>query len=129
VNDIFSCFFLVRNGVKQGSIVSHSRFVFIWNTFEWFYKLLTYSQVGCYVGYLCMAALVCTNDIVLLAPTARAMRELLNICDDFTTKFNGFFNAYTSKCLILKPFISRYMATDRLSSTNFCMVQRYRICQ
>jgi len=28
------------------------------------------------------------DDIALLAPTARAIRELLNICDDFATKFD-----------------------------------------
>jgi len=44
-------------------------------------KLLKDSQVGCFVGNLCVAAIDYANDLALLAPMARAMRELPNICD------------------------------------------------
>ena len=30
------------------------------------------------------------DDIVLLAPTARAMRKLLSLCDEFSSEFNVF---------------------------------------
>jgi len=66
-----------------------------------------------------MAALAYTADIALLVHKARAKRQLLNICNDFATKFDVILNTCKSKCLVFKPFISRNMATD--FSTNFCM--------
>ena len=44
--------------------------------------MLEDSKVGCYVGNLCLAALAYVDNIILLAPTVRAMRVLLYICDD-----------------------------------------------
>jgi len=43
-------------------------------------KRLKYSKLGCYVGDLWVAAFAYADDVVLLAPTVRA---LLDICDDF----------------------------------------------
>ena len=49
-----------------------------------------------------MAALAYANAIVSLAPTVRAMRVLLNVCDDFAANFDVVFNAFKSKCLVIK---------------------------
>ena len=37
-------------------------------------KLLSDAKVGCCLGHVFVGALACADDIVLLAPTARAMR-------------------------------------------------------
>ena len=72
-NGIFSSPFLVENGVKQGGIVSPILFcVYL----DGLLKMLKESKVGCFVGHLCVAAVAYADDIVLLAPTARAMRLL-----------------------------------------------------
>ena len=42
-------------------------------------------------------------DIVLLASTARAMRKLLSLCNEFASGFNVLFNAKNSKCLYIRP--------------------------
>ena len=70
-----------------------------------------------------MAALAYADDIVLLSPTVRAMRVLLNICDDFATTFDVVFNASKSKskCIVLKPSIGRNMAIEWIPSINFCI--------
>ena len=64
-------------------------------------KLLEESQVGCYVGNLCVAAaaLAYAGDIASLAPTARTRRELLNKYDDFDT---GLDVVFMHRSLIVK---------------------------
>ena len=45
--------------------------------------LLSDAKVGCYIGHVFVGALAYADDIVLLAPTARATRKLLSLCDEF----------------------------------------------
>jgi len=49
------------------------------------------------------------DDIVLLAPTASAMRKMLQICDEYAAEFSINFNANKSKCLIAAPGRRRYL--------------------
>ena len=46
-----------------------------------------------------MGALAYADDIALSAPTTRAMRLMLGICDDFAQAYAIVFNAKKSKCL------------------------------
>ena len=89
-NGIVSTPFLVENGVKQGCIVSPILFCVYLDGLP---QKLKNSKVGCYVGYLCMAAVAYADDIVLLAPTVRAMRLLLSVCDEFASKYDVVFSA------------------------------------
>ena len=50
-----------------------------------------------------VGALAYADNIVLLAPTARAMRKLLSLCDEFASEFNVLFYAKKSKCLYIRP--------------------------
>ena len=43
------------------------------------------------------------DDIVLMAPTATAMRQLLAVCDEFAVKYDVMFNASKSKCMLFRP--------------------------
>ena len=65
--------------------------------------MLSDAKVGCYIGRVFVGALAYADDIVLLAPTARAMRKLLSLCDEFASGFNVLFNAKKSKCLYIRP--------------------------
>ena len=60
--------------------------------------------LGCFIGEFCWGtvALAYADDIVLLAPTAHAMRRLLSICDEYGSDYSRpmSFNANQSKCLI-----------------------------
>ena len=55
--------------------------------------------LGCHIGHWFVAALAYADDVVLLAPTARAMRSMLTICDRFASKFDVTFNGNKSKCI------------------------------
>ena len=51
----------------------------------------------CYVWALAYA-----DDIVLLAPTANAMRHMLKICDIYASSYSIAFNASKSKCIFVQ---------------------------
>jgi len=83
--------------------------------------MLADSNVGCYIGNLCIAAVAYADDVALLAPTARAMRILLHICNEFALKFDVVFNAKKSKCLLMKPSARSHVLNERLPTVPFCI--------
>jgi len=76
-----NCFY-VKNGVKQGAIVSHILFcVYL----DMLLTKLKKADLGCFIGTWFAAALAYGDDLILIAPSARAMRAMLAICDKLAT--------------------------------------------
>jgi hypothetical protein len=69
-NGVSSCNFSVSNGVKQGAIISPILFCVYLDTLL---LELKKAGVGCFIGNWFVAALAYADDVVLLAPTARAI--------------------------------------------------------
>ena len=65
--------------------------------------LLSKAGVGCYIGPIFAGALAYADDIVLIAPTATALRKLLIICDEYANDYSISFNAAKTKCLVAVP--------------------------
>ena len=86
----FSRSFCVSNGVRQGSVLSPVLFsVYLYSLLD----RLADSSVGCYWGHQFAGALCYADDLVLLAPTASALRQMLSICDSYATSHGLVFNA------------------------------------
>ena len=74
-------------------------------------RLLVMTNVGCYIDGQCMNHLMYADDISLLAPTAIAMQQLLDICNDYGVAnmmptdghFDITFNPLKSVCLVFRP--------------------------
>ena len=99
-NGFKSAAFKVLNGVKQGGIISPIMFcVYI----DDLLLSLKSSGVGCYMGNFFVGALAYADDIVLLAPSANAMRRMLLCCDSYASDYNIIFNASKSKCIHFSP--------------------------
>jgi len=60
---------------------------------------LSNSSVGCFIGNNFVGAHAYADQIVLIAPTATAMRKLLSICGEYATEYCTSFNASKSKYL------------------------------
>jgi hypothetical protein len=93
-----SASFVALNGVKQGGVLSPVLFcVYV----DDLLLKLSRAGVGCYTGDIYTGALAYADDIVLVAPTATAMRKMLAICDSFAADSHLSFNAAKSKCLLI----------------------------
>ena len=96
-NGIHSRSFSVKNGVRQGGIISPVLFcIYI----DGLLCMLSETGVGCYIGNVFVAALAYADDIALLAPIPSAMRRLLRICDEYCQQFSVMFNGAKSAWLL-----------------------------
>ena len=104
---IASDYFSVANGVKQGAVLSPVLFcIYI----DDLLILLTKSGFGCYIGANFVGALAYADDIVLVAPTATALRQMLAICENYAADYRICFNATKTKCLVVLPSCRRALA-------------------
>ena len=70
---------------------------------------LSKAGVGCFIGSNFVGALAYADDVVLLAPTATALRRMLSICDCYASEYCISFNAIKSKCLVFLPNSRRFL--------------------
>jgi len=54
---------------------------------------LSESRFGCLVGKVFLGAIAYADDNVFLAPTHKAMRNMLALCDKFASEYHFVFNA------------------------------------
>lgn len=99
-NGCLSTDFEISNGVKQGGILSPILFCVYYDELI---TALKRSRSGCFIGKWFVGVLAYADDLVLLAPSANAMRCLLGICDHYAASFSLSFNATKSKCMVFRP--------------------------
>ena len=90
--------FLAVNGVKQGGVLSPVLFC---SYIDGLLVALSRAGVGCFIGSDFVDALAYADDIVLLDPSATALRSMLAICDCYASEYSIFFYAEKSKCLVI----------------------------
>ena len=90
--------FLVKNGEKQRDVLSSILFCLY---LDGILAIFAESNVGCFIGTWYFGALAYADDIVFLALSAREMRLMLNICDEYAERFDNVFNAKKSKCIFI----------------------------
>jgi hypothetical protein len=99
-NNSMSATFPVCNGVRQGAVFSPVLFCIYLD--ELLHRLKK-ASVGCFVGSYYLGALCYADDLTLLAPTANAMRVMLNVCEEYANEHAILFNAEKTKCLVFEP--------------------------
>ena len=60
------------------------------------------------IGNNFVGALAYADDIVLLAPSATALRKMLQMCDKNASDYSIVFSAQKSKCLVIFPQRCRF---------------------
>jgi len=101
---VLSDYFSAVNGVKQGGVLSYVLYCVYINDIL---LALSNSGLGCYIGDNFVGALGYENDIILIAPTASAMCQLLSVCGEYTIEYCISFNASKSKYLAVLPSYCR----------------------
>ena len=91
-----SNYFTSENGVKQGGVLSPILFcVYI----DELLCRINDSGVGCHIGHMSFAGSGYADDVVIMAPSVRALQELLYISESFAIEYNVLFNASKTMCM------------------------------
>ena len=112
-NSVESDTFIVKNGVRQGAILSPSLFCVYLDTLL---CQLRDAGVGCHIGGQYLGAFGYADDVTLLAPSRQALQVMLNICENFATSHSMLFSTdpkpakSKTKCL----FFSRTKSSDQI---------------
>jgi len=111
-----SGYFSILNGVRQGGVLSPLLYcVYI----DQLLVRLAQSGCGCFIGRNFVGALAYADDIVLVCPTASALRKLLSLCDAFAGEYDMKFNAPKSKLLVCLPRSRYKQAANHVMSCQF----------
>ena len=63
--------------------------------------------MGCYYGNVYVGSLAYADDVVLLSPTLGSLKEMFNICEQYSTDFNILFNASKTKLMVFGRNVSK----------------------
>jgi len=96
---------VIINGVKQGGVLSPVHFCLY---IDVLLVALSKAGVGCFIDDYFVKALDYADDIVLLEPSASALRIMLAICDEYANDYRISFNASKTKCLVVLPRKCRF---------------------
>ena len=99
----FSDSFFVTNGIRQGGILSPYLFNIVLDDLS---IKLNQTNVGCFVGSFLLSHLSYADDMVLIAPSAKALQILLSICEEYARQNDIVYNTDKSKCIIFWPKVN-----------------------
>ena len=96
-NDAFSEYFTVKNGVKQGGVISPSLFCLY---LDGLIQELRENGKGCFMGNVYAGAFAYADDLTLLSPSVTALHEMVMVCSEYASKFDIQFNADKSQLIV-----------------------------
>ena len=88
--------FSVKNGVKQGGILSPILFCLY---IDELLLRINESGLGCHIGHLSYAGLGYADDVTTSAPSVSAMQSILHICEEFGIEYNVLWNCKKTICM------------------------------
>ena len=95
-SNVLSEMFHMKNGVKQGAVLSPKLFTVV---LDGLFENLLQSGVGCRIDNIFAGAFGYADDIVLLAPSADALKFMISICEAYAYEFSILFNPRKSKLM------------------------------
>ena len=102
-----SLIMLMFQSVRQGGVLSPKLFATYIDDLS---NELTLCKSGCYINERCMNHVIYTDDISLLVPSAISLKQMLDVCFNFSIR-NG---------IILNPMKSVFIAFQPKKSKLFC---------
>ena len=96
-SNAYSEFFPVPLGTKQGGIMSPRFFATYINDMI---GILRNSGIGCHLMKLFVACFLFADDLALISPSRSGLQKLIEICNNYCTKYCLTFNSKKSKVMI-----------------------------
>ena len=93
LSDIFS----IKNGVRQGAILSGILYCFYTNDL---FTILRRKRTGCWVNNVFMGIFGYSDDNLLVAPSKDSLQEMLKTCEEYASEHNLKFSTHINptKC-------------------------------
>ena len=89
--------FATTNGIRQGGIISPILFcVYI----DELLMKLESKGIGCWVGNHFYGAFGYADDLTLLSPTVAGLKDMLDVCEKFSTDFSVKYNPQKTVCML-----------------------------
>ena len=98
--DATSGYFHVKNGLRQGGILSPILFNVFMDDLS---VQLTASNTGCKLVGMTMNHLMYADDMALIAPSAKGLQTLIHISEGYASKHEILFNSVKSECMCIAP--------------------------
>jgi len=120
--------FYIKNGVRQGSLLSPFLFRFYVRDLI---KMTVSSRIGCNIGGTFINLLAYADDMVILAPSWAALQKLLTIIQTAAAEINMSFNTKKTVVMVFNPTCkSKVIREDfpafTLAGCNLTFVEHFR---
>ena len=92
--------FTIPNGVRQGGMLSPRLFAVYANDLS---KQLIDARSGCFIEHQCINHVMYADYICLLAPSALALQNLLDVCYNFSQCNDTVVNSLKSVYIVFRP--------------------------
>ncbi len=117
--------FTVSNGVKQGGILSPMFFNIYMDDLS---KYLNDASVGCMVNSCVLNHFIYADDMCVVAPSAKALQLLLDVCIDYAEQHGIVYNKKKSVCMCMKSRKYKLLNTPsvKLGDTVLIYVETYK---
>jgi len=121
----FSTSFNISNGVRQGGILSPLCFNVYMDDLS---LLLNMSHTGCNFNNIFINHLSYADDMCIIAPSARSLQTLLDICQNYSMSHNITYNTAKSVCMYVKclTFKVDHIPQIKLGGRTLDYVSSYR---
>ena len=124
---IRSTSFQIRNGTRQGSVLSPTLFsVYLDDLLAELRDL----GLGCHMGGAWVGAAGYADDLILLAPSRTAMKAVLQVCERYAADHNLFFSTdpepskSKSKCVYMCVWAARDRVSQATTGKNMTQIER-----
>jgi len=91
-----SDFFVLSSSIRQGGVLSPYLFVVYIDSVI---MKVAASNVGCHIKWICINILIYADDILLLAPSISALKELIHVCQNELEWLDMTINVKKSVCM------------------------------